>query len=218
MPIENKVDNLANPTKVDNSIEYINENGLPPLNGCVVETFQDVESNSLRKRGRKPNLFYSEDDLLEITNVGGDEGILFLSLEESPKSYPKKKVSDKKASLPISVAMHYKQKKVDLATSDIPIKVLASKSSSDIQPVEESNLDTLKDNTKIIIEKKKRGRKPKKKRLIANSQSKNESQSPGIQNPSIVDDNTHDDSLSKESLEKERSSNGVLESDAGSLP
>merc|ERR1712223_1689408 len=193
MPIASKDDNPVEPTNIDIGLDYTLKNGLSPLNGCIVESFQDVEGNSLRKRGRKPNLFYSEDDLLGITNVGGDDGILFLSLEESPKSYPKKKVPDKKTSLPISVAMHYKQKKVDLATSDVPIKVLASKSSSDIQPVEESNLDTLKDNTKIIIEKKKRGRKPKKKRSISNSQSKNESQSPGIPNPSIVDTNKHDD-------------------------
>merc|ERR1719414_755584 len=103
------------PTNIDTSVEYIHENGLSPLNGCVVETFQDVESNSLRKRGRKPNMFYSEDDLLEITNVSGDDGMLFLSLEDSPISHTTKKVPETKSSVPISVATHFKQKKTDRA-------------------------------------------------------------------------------------------------------
>ena len=172
-PTDNNIVDKEETTKPSNSESNDNNNDLETNSTFLLIDNQigakalTLESTPTRKRGRKPNLFYSEDDILEITNVSGDDGLLFLSLEESPIASTRKNVLPEVQSktLPTSVAMHYKERKQDgLKVGEKP-----NKKNQTVQGLEKR--DSLKDVLKASqvnngdinasSHKKKRGRKPK---------------------------------------------------------
>ena len=170
--IEDNIDEPSKCSEININEDHQQKRTSSPLNGCIVEGFQFIENDSPRKRGRKPNMFYSEDDLLEITNVSGDDGILFLSLEDSPISQTTKKVPENKSNVPVSVATHFKQKKADLAAIETLNKFDTSNTNSvksQAYPYVTNSKGNSTDKTKDV-QRNKRGRKPKEKRTIANYQ------------------------------------------------
>ena len=122
-----------------------------------------------KKRGRKPDLFYSEDDSIEITgDQGADDSIIFINLEQSPIVTAKKQVSARKTKLSSSIASHYQERKQDVPSRKVGmfrnktetkqgLKISNVTQSNDEHLAEASPCNAVESNGK----KKKRGRRPK---------------------------------------------------------
>ena len=173
-PKEKEKVNKRTPSSLKNNNDLKLNSDLNSADDEFIQKSLGVVDCPPRKRGRKPSFFYSEDDVVEITNVGGDDGLLFLSLEESPISNVKVKVAENTGKLPTSVAMHYKERKNELTYNNKITKgrrriIMEAKNniSNDI-----SNEEPTKDRqTKSTSEKRKRGR-PRKVQRSTNLASK----------------------------------------------
>merc|ERR1712051_626523 len=85
-PEEKEKLNKRTPSSLKNNNDLKLNTDLNSVDDEFIQKKLGVVESPPRKRGRKPSFFYSEDDVVEITNVGGDDGLLFISLEESPIS------------------------------------------------------------------------------------------------------------------------------------
>ena len=83
---------------------------------------------------------------------------------------------ENKSNLPISVAMHYKEKKADLAANDSITKTDTRKMvlyEKTVPITEEKDHNTINAGSNIVVQKTKRGRKPKNKMFVANPVAEN---------------------------------------------